>query len=111
MSDNLTFEKKNEFYRQLEDLQGNKKCRKMYSRVRCQELLEIIRKNRNNPHRKDPSVYYVLESFNLFHIGGKDHLIAKGEDVKDEIKYIVATEDLFEILKQCHETTDQWSDQ
>ena len=78
----------------------------MYSRARCEELLEIIRKNRNNPHKKDASVYYILENFNLFHIGGKDHLIAKGDDVKDEIKYIVANEDLFEILKLCHESTD-----
>ncbi|CAF0955633.1 unnamed protein product [Brachionus calyciflorus] len=54
----------------------------MYSRARCEELLEIIRTNRNNIHKKDSS-----------------------EDVKDEIKYFVANEDLFEILKQCHEST------
>ena len=98
-------EKKKEFYRQLEAFQSNTVCRKMYSRAKCDEFIDILRKNQNNPNKKESKIYYVLECFNLFHIGGKDHLIAKGEDVKDEIKYIVANEELYDILKLSHEST------
>ena len=38
----------------------------------------------------------------MFHIDGKDHLIAKDPDLKDnEIRYIVANEDLYDILIQA----------
>ena len=42
----------------------------------------------------------------MFHIGGKDHLIAKDPDLKDnEIRYIGANKDLYDILRQSHEST------
>ena len=74
--------------------QEKKMNSKMYSRKKCEEIIDIFRKNQHNPNKKEPKVYYILESFNWVHIGGKDHLIAIGEDVKDEIKYIVANEGL-----------------
>ena len=86
MSDVLTDEKKQEYERQLEAISVNKKCRKMYSRAKCDEMIEIIKSNRNNNHKKEPLVYFILENFNVFHIGGKDHLIAKDPESKKEAK-------------------------
>lgn len=73
--------------------------RKLYSRDRINEIINIIKENKDLKNvKKDSAVYYLLDNFKIYKIGQQEHLIAANE----EIKHIAANEDLYDIILEAH---------
>ena len=73
--------------------------RKLYSRDRINEIIKIIKENKDLKNvKKDSTVYYLLDNFKIYKICQQEHLIAANE----EIKHIAANEDLYDIILEAH---------
>uniref|UniRef100_A0A2S2RAL6 KRAB-A domain-containing protein 2 n=1 Tax=Sipha flava TaxID=143950 RepID=A0A2S2RAL6_9HEMI len=96
------FNPKSEFYIRMNKYYLDKPGKKPYTNMKIETIMAEITDAKLNKGAKKRRDYYILQKYDVLTVAEKKYLIHKRTDDKDDIKYVVSYEDLFERLSDYH---------
>ncbi|XP_025407815.1 KRAB-A domain-containing protein 2-like [Sipha flava] len=96
------FNPKSEFYIRMNKYYLDKPGKKPYTNMKIETIMAEITDAKLNKGAKKRRDYYILQKYDVLTVAEKKYLIHKKTDDKDDIKYVVSYEELFERLSDYH---------